>query len=86
MVVCDVLGLQNSRKAVAGLDDDEKNTVISNDGNRGNPNMSIMTESGLYSLIMRSLKPDDRRFKRVTPIRVGEETSEYDASFGTISV
>lgn len=62
--VCEVLGIKNSRDAIADLDDDEKNTVVISDGIPGNPNMSTVTESGLYTLIMRSRKPEAKRFKR----------------------
>lgn len=46
------------------LDDDEKNTVISTDGNRGNPNMTIVSEPGLYALVLGSRKPEAKAFKR----------------------
>ena len=62
--VCNVLGLTNSRKAVSYLDDDEKNTVTINDGIPGNPNKTIISEAGLYSLILRSRKPEAKAFKR----------------------
>lgn len=62
--VCDVLELSNPREAVSGLDDDEKNTVRISDGIRGNPNMNIISESGLYTLVMRSNKPEARRFRK----------------------
>ena len=55
--VCDILGLENSRKATAELDPDEKNTVTISDGIPGNPNKTIISEPGLYKLIMRSRKP-----------------------------
>lgn len=61
---CDILGLGNSRQAVAQLDDDEKNTVIINDGIPGNPQKTIISEPGLYRLIMRSRKPDAKNFQR----------------------
>ena len=73
--VCDALGLTNSRKAVARLDDDEKrlinvadNTVTTSDGiqevgKRGNPNMYIVNEFGLYRLILESRKPTAKLFK-----------------------
>ncbi|EPJ7772221.1 BRO-N domain-containing protein [Enterobacter hormaechei] len=51
--VCDALTLANSRKALSSLDDDEKNTVTLSYGKRGNPNVSIISESGLYTLILR---------------------------------
>lgn len=62
--VCDILGLENSRKATAELDPDEKNTVTISDGIPGNPNKTIISEPGLYTLIMRSRKPEAHEFKR----------------------
>ena len=64
--VCNVLDIENPRQAVSRLDEDEKlNTVISNDGNkRGNPNMTVVNEPGLYSLILGSRKPEAKAFKR----------------------
>ena len=62
--VCDILSIVNSRDAVSALDDDEKNTVGISDGKRGNPNMSIVSESGLYALIMRGNKPEAKKFRK----------------------
>lgn len=62
--VCDVLEIGNSRQALSYLDDDEKNTVIINDGTPGNPRKAIINESGLYSLILRSRKPEAKAFKK----------------------
>ena len=62
--VCDVLNLENSRKATADLDEDEKNTVTISDGIPGNPNKTIVNEAGLYSLIFKSRKPEAKAFKR----------------------
>ena len=62
--VCDVLGIQNARDAISVLDEDERNTVGISDGIRGNPNMNIISESGLYTLILRSNKPEARPFRR----------------------
>ena len=62
--VCDVLGISNARDAVSTLDDDEKNTVAFTDGNRGNPNMNIINEAGLYALIFKSNKPEAKEFGR----------------------
>ena len=62
--VCDILGLENSRKATAELDPDEKNTVTISDGIPGNPNKTIISEPGLYRLIMRSRKPEAKTFQR----------------------
>ncbi len=51
--VCHALGISNNRDAMLKLDDDEKNTVALTDGKRGNPNTLIISESGLYTLILR---------------------------------
>ena len=40
-------------------------TLISNEGNkRGNPNMTVVNEPGLYTLILSSRKPEAKAFKR----------------------
>lgn len=61
--VCAVLAIGNSRSSVALLDDDEKG-VHSIDTLGGDQQVSIVSESGLYSLILRSRKPDAKAFKR----------------------
>ena len=62
--VCRALEIANPRMATERLDDDEKNTVSLTDGNRGNPNVTIINEPGLYSLVLGSRKPEARAFKR----------------------
>lgn len=62
--VCRALEISNSRDAVARLDEDEKNTVVLTDGKPGNPNMSIVNEPGLYTLVLGSRKPEAKAFKR----------------------
>lgn len=62
--VCDCLEISNSRQALSRLDDDEKNSVILNDGTPGNPEKSIVNEYGLYNLVMSSRKPEAKEFKR----------------------
>ena len=62
--VCRALEISNSRMATDRLDDDEKNTVSLTDGNRGNPYTTIISEAGLYSLVLGSRKPEARQFKR----------------------
>jgi prophage antirepressor-like protein len=59
--VCDVLGLSNTTEAVRTLDDDEKSTLRITEGG---PERNVISESGLYSLIMRSNKPEAKTFKR----------------------
>lgn len=84
--VCRVLDLGNARQAVARLDDDERemvnlNTVISNDGIRGNPNAHIVSESGLYALVIGSRKEAARRFRKwITSVVLPaiRKTGRYD--------
>jgi anti-repressor protein len=61
--VCDVLDISNPSQALSRLDDDEKNTIILNEG-IGNPSKTIVNEPGLYSLILGSRKEEAKRFKR----------------------
>lgn len=61
--ICKILEISNPRDAISRLDDDEKNTVAINDG-IGNPNKNIINESGLYSLILTSRKPEAKTFKK----------------------
>ena len=65
--VCDILGLTNAREAMNALEDDEKSTVRISDGTSpkgGNPNMNIISESGFYTLVLRSNKPEAKPFRR----------------------
>ena len=62
--MCRALGLGTSRLATDKLDEDEKNTVSLIDGNRGNPNMTVINEPGLYSLVLSSRKPEAKAFQR----------------------
>lgn len=67
--VCDALQIQNSRQAIADLDDDEKQIFTSSKvcqtyfriPNRG---IQCVSESGLYCLIFKSIKPEAKTFKR----------------------
>ena len=58
--VCDALGLSNVTVALQRLDEDERSKF--NLGRQGEVN--IITEAGLYSLIMASKKPEAKSFKR----------------------
>jgi hypothetical protein len=61
--VCDALGHTNARVALQRLDDDEKGVrKVYTLG--GEQKVNIINESGLYSLILRSNKPEAKRFKR----------------------
>jgi prophage antirepressor-like protein len=62
--VCAALGYKNSRDAVAThLDDDEKG-VANGYTLGGNQSLAIIFESGLYALVLRSRKPEARKFAK----------------------
>ncbi|WP_055108940.1 BRO family protein [Paenibacillus ihumii] len=60
--VCEVLELTDTNKALLGLDDDEKSEHEQYSGSGRKP--LIINEPGLYSLILRSRKPEAKQFKR----------------------
>lgn len=59
--VCDVLGLTNPTESLKALDDDEKSTLRISEGG---PAANIINESGLYTLVLRSNKPQAKKFKK----------------------
>ena len=61
--VCRALDISNSRDAVRRLDDDERG-VVSTDTLGGVQEMTVVNESGLYSLVLGSRKPEAKQFKR----------------------
>jgi anti-repressor protein len=61
--VCGILGLGNPRSSVALLDEDEKG-VHTMDTPGGEQSVAVINEPGLYSLILRSRKPEAKAFKR----------------------
>ncbi|WMW67346.1 BRO family protein [Nitratidesulfovibrio liaohensis] len=65
--VCDALDLHTTNINTV-LDADEIMTLhykaIGDEPKRGNPNRLLINESGLYSLILRSRKPEALRFKK----------------------
>lgn len=67
--VAKALGYVKPRNAISvHVDDEDKNTALIQGaiqgGTQGNPNMTIINESGLYSLILSSKLPTAKRFKR----------------------
>ncbi len=61
--VCNILDLGNPSQAISRLDDDE-HTLISIEGSITGASANIVSESGLYSLILGSRKLEARDFKR----------------------
>lgn len=64
--VCDILDFGNPYSSLAKLDKDEKVTLHNMEGilNSKNQDVVIVSEPGLYSLILRSRKPEAKAFKR----------------------
>ena len=62
--VCDALGVATNhlREPGRGLDDDEVSTIPNWEGKGAAP--LIVSEAGLYSLVLKSRKPEAKRFKR----------------------
>jgi prophage antirepressor-like protein len=61
--VCDILGMGSPHKVADRLDEDEKGRkLIPTPG--GNQNMTIINESGLYNVILRSDKPEAKPFRK----------------------
>ena len=61
--VADILEISNVSKAVQGLDEDEKG-ITKSYTLRGMQDMTIISEAGLYTLLMRSNKPEAKPFRR----------------------
>lgn len=61
--VCAALCLGNPRSSMALLEEDEKGVHIV-DTPSGQQEMTIINEPGLYSLVLRSRKPEAKKFKR----------------------
>lgn len=58
-----VLGIANSRNVAARLDDDEKGVCLA-DTPGGRQNVTVVTEAGMYSVIVRSDSPAAGPFRR----------------------
>ena len=58
--VCDILELSNPSVALKNLDEDERTKL--NLGRQGNTN--LINESGLYALVVRSRKPEAKKFRK----------------------
>jgi prophage antirepressor-like protein len=59
--ICNVLDIVNPSSTVKQLDMDEKSTLRITEGG---PERNIVNESGLYSVILMSRKPEAKRFKK----------------------
>lgn len=66
--ICRALEISNVSDAVSKLDEDEKMTIANTESHQGKnggaQKLNIINEAGLYSVILRSRKPEAKRFKR----------------------
>ena len=62
--VCEVLGIEKYRDALARLDEDEKGVSLTVDTLGGKQSMTTVNESGLYHLAFASRKPEARAFRK----------------------
>lgn len=80
--VCAVLDLSNISQALSRLDEDEKREIILNDVTGRKQSTAVINESGLYSLILTSRKPEAKAFKKWVTSEVLpsiRKTGSYDA-------
>ena len=77
--VCDILGIDTNHLGES-LDSDEMNTLRITEGNtRGNPNKTIISEPGLYRLVMKSRKSEAKEFQRWVTHEVLPSIRKYGA-------
>ncbi|MNY83858.1 hypothetical protein D3C78_00010 [compost metagenome] len=63
--VCEALGYSNTSKAIGDhLDEDERSTITNSESRNGGGKLVIISESGLYALVLRSRKPEARKFAK----------------------
>jgi prophage antirepressor-like protein len=83
--VCVALEYSNASKAVSDhVDEDDCSTLTNSSSRNGGGKMLIINESGLYSLILRSRKPEAKRFKRWVTSEVLPQihrTGQYQATW-----
>lgn len=83
--ISDALGYDKVSNAIRILDEDEKGAhIVSTLG--GKQKMAVCNESGLYSLIIRSSKPEAKRFKKWVTSEVLpaiRRTGQYQATWYT---
>lgn len=62
--VCNVLGLGSAHKVADRLDEDERNQIPLTDSLGREQETTIINESGLYNVILRSDKPEAKPFRK----------------------
>ncbi|XEQ93699.1 hypothetical protein SCACP_25960 [Sporomusa carbonis] len=76
--VCNALEIGNSRMVADRLDDDEKGVSIT-DTPGGKQELTVISESGLYNVILLSRKPEAKKFKRWVTHEVLPSIRKYGA-------
>ena len=61
--ICNALLIKNARDALARLDEDEKGVGLT-DTLGGRQELNIVSESGMYALVLGSRKPEAQRFRK----------------------
>ena len=59
----DILGIENGSKVIARLDPTEKNTATISDGTEVYPDATVISESGLCRLALRTWNPQAKGFR-----------------------
>lgn len=77
--VCDALGISKYRDAVSRLESYEKGCPVVVDTPGGKQSLISITESGLYSLVLLSRKPEAKEFKRWLVCEVLPQIRKYGA-------
>lgn len=64
--LCRVLGIANPSNVAARLDEAvrQTHTLHRAEGMRGNPNVTVVSEAGMYEVVIRSDKPEAAAFRR----------------------
>lgn len=63
--VCEILGISNNRDAVLKLEEDEKKNGVAITDTVGRKNLAtLINESGIYTLVFQSRKPEARAFRK----------------------
>jgi prophage antirepressor-like protein len=62
--ICAILELENVTRACANLEADEKGSFTISKGTDGNPNVVVVSESGMYALVLKSRKPQAKAFRK----------------------
>lgn len=80
--LCKVLDIANPGNVAARIDPSSVNTIRLAEGNRGNPNVTVVNEGGMYEVVIRSDKPEAVSFRRWVTSEV-LPTIRKTGSYGT---